>query len=54
MMFETTKFVPIETRETMNYGLNFKSEEEVVKVDYLMTPEMQKIVDALELQKDKS
>ena len=46
--------MPLERRENLNYGLNAKPLDEVVQVDHLMTPEMQNIVDALELHKDKS
>ena len=43
-----------EERETANFGLNGKSVEELKKVDHLMTPEMQNIVDALDLHKERS
>ena len=43
-----------EERETANFGLNSKSVEELKQVDHLMTPEMQNIVDALDLHKERS
>lgn len=52
--FEPTQIVSLQKRETVNYGLNLKPPEEVVKVKHLMTPEMQNIVDALELHHDSS
>jgi hypothetical protein len=54
LQFEPTKRVSFDKRETSNFGLNSKSVDELKQVDHLMTPEMQNIVDALDLHKEKS
>jgi hypothetical protein len=48
--FEPTQLVPLETREQLNFGLNKPLKE--IETDHLMTPEMQNVVDAMEMHKD--
>ena len=51
LSFEPTKLISAERRETLNFGQN-KPVEEARQTDHLMTPEMQTVVDSLDLHKD--
>jgi hypothetical protein len=53
LTYEPTKLVSHDNREKLNFGFN-KTLDQMRQTDYKMTPEMQQLVDALGLQKDKS